>query len=334
MELLPRVAITMGDPAGVGAEVIARSFLEPEWSRVCRALVIGDAAFLQSISRRFAPLLSVHPVSSVKQARFQPGQLDVLDLGNVAEGLPRGQAGAEGGKASVEYIRKAVDLALRNEVEAITTAPINKESMHRAGHIFPGHTELLAELTGTKSVALMLIGEKLRVVLATTHVPLQTVASMISQDRVAETIRLTHAWLLQHVSDTPQIAVTGLNPHAGDGGIFGKEEQEIILPAIEETQQEGIQASGPFSADSLFSRTHLDKFDAVVTMYHDQGMIPVKMESRGAAVNITLGLPIIRTSVDHGTAFDIAGTGQASPKSLIAAVKAAASLSKTPLTLQ
>jgi 4-hydroxythreonine-4-phosphate dehydrogenase len=234
----------------------------------------------------------------------------------------------------VEYIRKAVELAMAHQVEAITTAPINKESIHLAGFPYPGHTEMLADFTGGNDVALMLAGKKLRVVLATTHVPLHAVRELITIERVAKILRLTHQWLSQYVTEAPKIAVTGLNPHCGDGGIFGDEEKTAILPAIEQLQQEGIDVQGPFSADALFARTPSGEYDAVVTMYHDQGMIPVKMESQGNAVNVTLGLPIIRTSVDHGTAFDIAGQGLASPDSLKVSLRFAANMARSALALK
>lgn len=326
MQPLPLIAITLGDPAGVGPEVIAKAFQEEGKFPACRAIVVGDAQFLRSTAAKTGIPLSVHSVASLAEAQFQPGVLDVLDLKNVPSGLVPGHASAQGGKASVDSIRTAVELALGHEVDAITTAPINKESLHLAGIHYPGHTELLADLTDTKEVALMLAGDRLRVVLVTTHVPVQQIHSLITPERVASTLRLTHGWLKKHVTAHPRIAVTGLNPHCGDGGIFGKEEETSILPAMETARAEEIQVDGPFSADAFFSRLKPNEYDAVVAMYHDQGMIPVKMESQGTAVNITLGLPILRTSVDHGTAYDIAGKGIASPDSLKTAIKKAAAL--------
>ncbi len=316
----------MGDPAGIGPEIIVKAFQEQIF--FCQPIVIGSARFLESIARQMATPITVHPVSSPDQARFQSGALDVLDLDNVSPDLIRGAASAEGGQASVQYIEVAVKLALDHRVSAITTAPINKESIHKAGFFYPGHTELLAKLTGTKDVALMLAGKNLRVVLTTTHLPLNQVSGKITVDRVLTTIRLTHQWLHRHVTLTPKIAVTGLNPHCGDGGIFGGEEQTAIIPALEGARKEDIQVDGPFSADALFIRNQFEAYDAVITMYHDQGMIPIKMDSAGTAVNITLGLPILRTSVDHGTAYDIVGSGTASPDSLIVALKKAAELSQ------
>jgi 4-hydroxythreonine-4-phosphate dehydrogenase len=322
-----RIAITMGDPAGIGPEIIVKAF-QDELS-FCHPIVVGSARFLDSIARQMKIPVSVHAITSPGQARFQTGVLDVLDLDNVSPDLARGQATAEGGKASVEYIETAVKLALGQNVAAITTAPINKESIHKAGFFYPGHTELLAQLCGAKTVALMLAGKNLRVVLATTHLPLNKVSEQITVARVQTTVQLTHQWLKRHVTDIPKIAVTGLNPHCGDGGIFGGEEQIAIIPAMDAARKKGIQVEGPFSADALFIRGQFDAYDAVIAMYHDQGMIPIKMDSEGTAVNITLGLPILRTSVDHGTAYDIAGTGTASPKSLKIALKKAAELSQS-----
>lgn len=318
----------MGDPAGVGPEIIIKAFQDEDLFARCQGIVIGDARFLESIAQQMGIQIAVHSIVSPDQARFQHGTLDVLDLKNVPTDLQRGKATAEGGKASVEFIRRAVKLAMDHEVDAITTAPINKESIHKAGFFYPGHTEMLADETNSKDVALMLAGDTLRVVLVTTHLPLSQVASQVTLGRVLTTVRLTHQWLKQHVTENPKIAVTGLNPHCGDGGIFGDEEATAILPAMATAQKEGMQVDGPFSADSLFIRNQYETYDAVIAMYHDQGMIPIKMDSKGTAVNITLGLPILRTSVDHGTAYDIVGTGTACPESLKIAVKAAVALAR------
>lgn len=322
----------MGDPAGIGPEIIVKAFGDDFTS--CRAIVVGSARFLESIAELMGTPINTHSISSPDQAQFKSGALDVLDLDNVSPDLIRGQATADGGKASVQYIETAVKLALDHQVSAITTAPINKESIHKAGFFYPGHTELLAKLTNTKNVALMLAGRNLRVVLTTTHLPLSQVSEQITVDRVLTTLRLTHQWLRRHVTEVPKIAVTGLNPHCGDGGIFGGEERSAIIPALETARKEGIQAEGPFSADALFIRNQFESYDAVIAMYHDQGMIPIKMNSAGTAVNITLGLPILRTSVDHGTAYDIVGTGTASPESLKIALAKAAELSQPTITVR
>ena len=329
MENRPLIAITMGDPSGIGPEVIVKGLITPP--DACRTVVIGDAAWLQQNASLWAPQLSIRPIKDLNEARHESGVLEVLDLHNVPENLHIGRASSEGGKAAVEYIRKAVDLAMEQKAHAITTAPINKEAMHLAGFKYPGHTEMLADFTGTPEVALMLASGSLRVVLTTTHVPLGEVRTLLTHDRILKTIRLTHQWLTQVGIEHPNIAVTGLNPHSGDGGIFGDEETQTIRPAIEAAQKENIEVSGPFSADALFGRIHQASYDAVITMYHDQGMIPIKMASMDRAVNITLGLPIIRTSVDHGTAFDIAGQGVAKPDSLLEALKVAATLAQSSL---
>jgi 4-hydroxythreonine-4-phosphate dehydrogenase len=329
VENRPLIAITMGDPSGIGPEIIVKGLTtSPDF---CRTVVIGDAAWLQLHAAQWAPQLSIHPIKDLNNARNESGVLDVLDLQNVPENLNMGRATAEGGKAAVDCIRKAVELALLHRVHAITTAPINKEAIHKAGFKYPGHTEMLADFTHTPEVALMLAGGSLRVVLTTTHVSLSEVRDLLTRDRILKTIRLTHQWLTQVGIEQPSIAVTGLNPHSGDGGIFGNEEAETIVPAIEAAQKENIKINGPFSADALFGRIHEASYDAVITMYHDQGMIPIKMASMDRAVNITLGLPIIRTSVDHGTAFDIAGQGIAKPDSLLEALKVAATLAKPSL---
>ena len=329
MEDRPRIAITMGDPAGVGPEVIIKMFQNRSVYDFSCPIVVGDAAFLNKTALKLSSNVSIASISSPKEASFAPGSIDVLDLKNIQSVINIGQPSSLGGKTSVEYIRAAVNLAVDHKVEAIVTAPINKESVHLAGFLWPGHTEMLADFTDTKDAALMLTGDALRVVIVTTHVPLNKVGQLITRKQIVTTIRLTHQWLLEHVKESPKIAVTGLNPHCGDGGIFGKEELTEIIPALDIVRKEGIKVSGPFSADALFAKLKPNEYDAVVTMYHDQGMIPVKMANRGTAVNITLGLPIIRTSVDHGTAFDIAGKGCASPESLKLAIRSAAQLVKS-----
>ncbi len=318
----------MGDPAGVGPEVIIKMFQDRSIYNFSFPIVIGDAAFLNKVALKLSSNLSIVAISSPTEASFAPGSIDVLDLKNIQSIINIGQPSPVGGKASVEYIRAAVNLAVDHKVEAIVTAPINKESIHLAGFLWPGHTEMLAALTDTKDAALMLTGGALRVVTATTHIPLNKVGQLITRKQIATTIKLTHNWLLEHVTGSPKIAVTGLNPHCGDGGIFGKEELTAIIPALDDVRKEGINALGPFSADALFANLKPNEYDVVITMYHDQGMIPVKMANKGTAVNVTIGLPIIRTSVDHGTAFDIAGKNCASSKSLELATQSAAQLTK------
>lgn len=326
------IAVTIGDPSGIGPEIIVKAFQDELLSINTRVLVIGDAKPLKRTANQIAPEILIHSVTSPEEGWYQACTIDVIDLNNVPEALPMGKPSAEGGKASYEAIQKAVELALQDEVAAITTGPINKQSLHLAGHPFPGHTELLGHLTDSKNPSLMMEGNSLRVVLVTTHLPLDQVKSQITEEKVLHSIRQTNDWLQKYVTEIPSIAVVGLNPHCGDGGIFGQEETEIILPALKTAQQEGIQASGPYPADALFQRTASEKYDAVICMYHDQGMIPVKMDGMG--VNITMGLPILRTSVDHGTAYDIVGRNKASAENLKLAVKTASRLSQSTLSLK
>ena len=328
----PIIALTLGDPAGIGPEIIVKAFKDELLTTDNQILVIGDSELLKKTAKQIAPEILIHPINSPQEGCYQTCTIDVIDLKNVSETLLKGRPSAEGGKASYEAIQKAVELALKDEVTAITTCPINKQSLHLAGHLFPGHTELLGHLTNSKNSSLMMEGNSLRVVLVTTHLPLDQVKSQITEEKVLQSIRQTNEWLQKHATDIPKIAVVGLNPHCGDGGIFGHEETDFIIPAIKKAQQEGIQASGPYPADALFQRTASEKFDAVVCMYHDQGMIPVKMN--GIGVNITMGLPILRTSVDHGTAYDIVGRNKASAENLKLALKTAGRLSQSTLSMQ
>jgi 4-phospho-D-threonate 3-dehydrogenase / 4-phospho-D-erythronate 3-dehydrogenase len=328
----PVIALTLGDPAGIGPEIIVKAFQDEPLPIDNQILVIGDAELLKKTAKQIAPKIRIHPVTSPQEGWYKTCTIDVIDLNNVPVALPMGKPSTEGGKASYEAIHKAVELALKDEVAAITTAPINKQSLHMAGHTFPGHTELLGHLTDSKNPSLMMEGNSLRVVLVTTHLALDQVKSQITEEKVLQSIRQTNAWLQKHVKEIPSIAVVGLNPHCGDGGIFGQEETELILPAIKTAQQEGIQASGPYPADALFQRAASEKYDAVICMYHDQGMIPVKMNGMG--VNITMGLPILRTSVDHGTAYDIVGCNKASAENLKLALKTASRLSQSTLSMQ
>jgi len=315
----------MGDPAGVGPEIIVKSLSRHSLNASNRILIIGDVRVLEKAARIWAPNLSVHSVAGFSELSESENDINVLDLKNVPPGFQSGIASREGGAASVECIKKAVELALQEEADIIVTAPISKESIHKAGYHYPGHTELLGDLTGVRKTILMLAGKRLRVALVTTHASIKEVPGLITVEAIHETLALVNGWLVKYVTDQPRIAVAGLNPHCGDGGVFGKEESEIIIPAIEKAREDGIQAEGPFSADAFFARDI--KHDAVVAMYHDQGMIPVKMESQGQAVNITLGLPISRISVDHGTAFDIAWKGLADPQSMINVLKSASRFS-------
>jgi len=268
--------------------------------------------------------LAVLPVARVAEARFQRGTMDVLDLANVKWAtLGVGKVSAMAGKAAVEYVVKAVELAQAGEVDAIVTGPINKEAINLAGYDYIGHTEILADLTQTPRCTTMLAAGSLRVTHVTRHVPLRAVADVLTRDRVMETIVATAEGLRHLGIEQPRLGVAALNPHGGEGGLLGREEMEEIAPAVEKARRMGIDARGPYPADSIFFRAIAGEFDAVVAMYHDQGHIPVKVHDFEGSYTVTLGLPIVRTSVDHGTAFDIAWKGTSSPRSMIEAIKAA-----------
>jgi len=286
----PRIAITIGDPSGIGPEIAAGAAADARVVEVCEPVLFGPA----------------------RDATFAPGVLS-----------------AEAGRASYEAIVRAVEAAQRGDVAAVATAPINKEAFRLAGLRWAGHTDLLAELTGARHVAMMFHSDALRVVLATIHVPLADVPRLLTREVIDGTVDLTARELPRFGLARPRIAVAGLNPHAGEHGLFGREEQEVIVPAIARACAQGIDVAGPFPADTLFVRAARGEFDVVIACYHDQGLIPVKLLAFGQAVNVTLGLPIIRTSVDHGTAFDIAGKGTADAGSMIQAVLLAARLAKS-----
>jgi 4-hydroxythreonine-4-phosphate dehydrogenase len=309
----PIIGITMGDPAGIGPEVIGKILLNKNINRICVPLVIGDKRFF------------------VGENNYSPfGKINILDLKNAdPEKIPVGKVSAQAGKASIEYIDKAVELIRSGAIQAMVTAPINKESVSLAGLKFPGHTEYLAHLTKTKKFAMMLAGGKIRVVLVTTHMSLRDVARNLSVNKIYEKILIANAGLIRWFGKkSPKIAVCSLNPHGGECGLFGGEEAEFIEPAIRKAKKENIRVEGPFASDTLFVKANQGMYDAVVVMYHDQGLIPLKMASFGNAVNITLGLPFIRTSVDHGTAFDIAGKGIAGKGSMEAAIRLATQIVK------
>lgn len=323
----PIIGITMGDGAGVGPEIIMKALTDQQIYENCRPFVIGDASLLKRADRIVTSKLQVRSISSLEEAQYQFGTVDCFDLHLLPEDLPFGQISAEAGHAAFMYLKTAIDLANAGEIDAICTAPLNKEALHKGGHIYPGHTEILAELTNTKDYSMMLSAPKLKVIHVTTHVGLIDAVNMINPDRVYKVIQLAHETLQKAGYAAPRIAVCGINPHAGENGLFGYgEEKEKIIPAVEKAQQEGIQVAGPLPADTLFFRTTRGDFDIVVAMYHDQGHGPVKVLGLEAGVNITVGLPIIRTSVDHGTAFDIAGKGIADEQSIKEALRQAIEL--------
>jgi 4-hydroxythreonine-4-phosphate dehydrogenase len=317
------LAVTMGDPAGIGPEIIARTFAEGAE----HAVVIGDAGIMRRAIRVLDLLLRVNEVRGLEEAVFETGAVDVLSVTELPEDLPFGKLDARAGDAAFRYVERATSLALEGEVRAVVTAPLNKEAMHLGGHRYPGHTEILAELTGTKDYAMMLVAEDLRVIHVSTHVSLKEAIERVEPERELTVIHLARDAMRRIGIPDPKIAVAGLNPHAGENGLFGSEDREKIAPAIERAREEGIEASGPHPPDTVFSRARKGQFDIVVVQYHDQGHIPIKLMGFESGVNVTVGLPFFRTSVDHGTAFDIAGTGKADHSSLRAALELAAELS-------
>jgi 4-hydroxythreonine-4-phosphate dehydrogenase len=323
----PVVAITMGDPAGVGPEIIAKAMAEPSLREHARLVVIGSAARLQQAVELVHGALAVRPIARLSEARFDPDAIDCLDVPGIGTDLPWGELSAEAGEAAYRYIEKAVELAMAGEIDAICTAPLNKAALHLAGHRYPGHTELLAELTGTPEVSMMLTAPRMRVIHVTTHIGLVDAIERIDGDLVYRTIARGNELLTRMGIERPTIGVCAINPHAGENGLFGRgEEAEKIAPGIERARAEGIDAVGPLPADTLFFRAGRGEFDLVVAMYHDQGHGPVKVLGIENGVNVTVGLPVVRTSVDHGTAFDIAGKNRADHASMLEAVRQAVEL--------
>ncbi|WP_145152444.1 4-hydroxythreonine-4-phosphate dehydrogenase PdxA [Pseudomonas oryzihabitans] len=323
----PVIGITMGDATGVGPEIIMKSLAHASVYDSCRPLVIGDAGRLEDANRIVGGRLQINAIERPDQARFQPGVVDCIDLGLIPADLPYGKLSALAGDAAYRYIERTVQLTSAGELDAICTAPLNKEALHAGGHIFPGHTELLAHLTGTEEVSMMLMTPILKVIHVTTHIGIIDAIARIEPGLVKRTIERAYATLQRAGIQDPLIAVCGINPHAGENGLFGYGEEETkIQPAIDELRARGWRVEGPLPADTLFFRAGRGDFDCVVAMYHDQGHGPVKVMGLEAGVNVTVGLPVIRTSVDHGTAFDIAGKGIADERSLIEALRQATEL--------
>ena len=327
LEALP-IAITMGDPCGIGPEIIAKLYADAE--SLPPTLVIGDEGIIRRAVRLLALPLTVTVIDSPEDFQFTPNTIHVISLSRLPEDLPFGQLDARSGKAAFDYIWTGIDLALQKRIRAVVTAPINKEALRLAGFRYPGHTEILADFSETKDFAMMLMNNDLRVILVTIHVSLREAIEQLTIKRELMTIRLAHRAMTQLGLTQPRIAVAGLNPHAGEHGLFGSEDETIIKPAIQQAQAEGIEVSGPWPGDTVFMHARQGRFDIVVAQYHDQGLIPVKYLGVDEGVNITVGLPFVRTSVDHGTAFDIAGTGKASHASLRVAVEQAALLTNSP----
>jgi 4-hydroxythreonine-4-phosphate dehydrogenase len=328
---LPLVAITMGDAAGTGPEIITKSLALPELRAVCRPVVIGDAAAMTRALRFTGVSLNVREIKDVAEATSAPGEIDVLDLANLdLATLKLGHVDPQAGHAAYEYIKLATELALAGRVSAVVTSSINKESLNAAGHHFDGHTGLLAHLCDRPDATMMLVADKLRVSHVSTHVPLRVAIDRVKPDRILTVLRLTHDAVRRLGIDRPRLAVAGLNPHAGENGLFGDEEEKFITPAIVQARALGLDVHGPFAGDTIFFRTLQGEFDAGVAMYHDQGHVAAKMLGIWRGVNVTLGLPIIRTSVEHGTDFANAGTGRSDPRSLNEALKLAAAMAAHP----
>ncbi|MGI5471812.1 4-hydroxythreonine-4-phosphate dehydrogenase PdxA [Streptomyces sp. CA-132043] len=324
---LPLIGLTMGDGAGIGPEVIVPAVLDPATLGRCRPVVIGDAARLRKAAAILGTECDIVAVKAPGEAEFAPGRINVIDLGLLPEDLPWGRLSAQAGNAAYEYVRRAAELALADEIDGICTAPLNKGALHAAGHVYPGHTELLAHLTGVDEVSMMLSTDKVKVIHVTTHIGLIDAVNRIEPGLVERTVRRGHEALVRSGKPDPVIGVCGINPHAGENGLFGYgEEAEKIVPALEKVRAAGIDARGPLPADTAFFLASRGDYDLIVAMYHDQGHGPVKVLGIEAGVNLTIGLPVIRTSVDHGTAFDIAGTGRAEAGSMIEALRQAAEM--------
>jgi 4-phospho-D-threonate 3-dehydrogenase / 4-phospho-D-erythronate 3-dehydrogenase len=331
MTYRPLIAITMGDAAGIGAEVIMKSLGHAEIYRWCRPLVIGDAERLRAAGRVVGSSLTVRvlPQGEIEATTFENGVLDCIDLGLIPADLSWGRLSPIAGAAAFRYVETATKLAMAGRIDAICTAPLNKEALHAGGYLYPGHTEMLAALTGVDEVSMMLTAPNLRVIHVTTHIGLIDAIARIEPGLVERTIARGYSVLEGAGVKRRRIGVCGINPHAGENGLFGRgEEAEKIAPAIAACRAKGWDVEGPLPADTLFFRASRGDFDMVVAMYHDQGHAPIKVLGIEAGVNITVGLPVIRTSVDHGTAFDLAGTGAADERSMIEALRQAAELAR------
>lgn len=326
----PVIGITMGDAAGIGPEIIVKALQHQSIYDICKPVVIGDGKILERAARIVTgQSWLVQNIQSMDEAKFAYGSIECLDHDLLPEELPFGKLNEAAGDAAYQFIRTAVELAQQKQLDAICTAPLNKEALHAAGHFFPGHTEIFAFLTGTEDYSMMLSTQQLRVIHLTTHVGLLQAVELINPERTYKVIKLAHETLRNAGFVQPRIAVCGINPHAGENGLFGNgEEEEKLSPAIEQAAEEGIQVSGPYPADTLFYRAMRGDFDIVVACYHDQGHAPVKVLGIEEGVNITVGLKggMIRTSVDHGTAYDIAGKNIADERSMLAAIRSAVEL--------
>ncbi len=334
----PIIGISVGDPAGIGPEITAKALSLPAIYELCKPLVVAETVMMEK-AIQFSKLdLRVHQVSSPKEGLFQFGTIDILDMRNVSgKSIQHKTISSDYGRASFEYVRKVIELAIAKEIDATVTGPISKEAVNLAGFHYSGHTEIYADLTHTRDYAMMLLHDHFRVIHVSTHVSLREACDRVKKDRISRVIKLGYDTVRRLGIENPKIAVAGLNPHSGESGMFGREEVEEIEPAIRLAQKEGLNVEGPVPPDTVFSKMQGGQYDLVVVMYHDQGHIPTKLigfqyddrtKTWGSmsGVNITCGLPIIRVSVDHGTAFGKAGEGRANPESMIQAIKIAAQL--------
>jgi 4-phospho-D-threonate 3-dehydrogenase / 4-phospho-D-erythronate 3-dehydrogenase len=325
----PVIGITMGDAAGIGPEIIVKALAHEEIYQICRPVVIGDAKILERIKPIVESSAKINIINDPVEGTYEYGTIDVIDVDIVPVDLPFGEVSSIAGDAAFKFIAKSVELAKERKIDSICTAPLNKEALHKGGHMYPGHTEILADLTDTEDFSMMLTTPNLKVIHLTTHMGLIDAINSINPERTYKVVRLAHETLSRAGFDNPRIAVCGINPHAGENGLFGYgEEEEKLQPGIEQAQAEGINVTGPLPADTLFFRAGRGDFDIVVACYHDQGHAPIKVMGIEDGVNITVGLKggIIRTSVDHGTAFDIAGKNIAAEQSMLAAIHSAIEL--------
>jgi len=323
----PIIIITMGDAAGIGPEIVVKALASKHIYRICRPVVVGDVTIMREAGKLVDKLPGLHFIESIEDMQCQAGIIDLLDLHNLSrKDVITGQVCAPCGRAAMEYVEKAAGIVRDLKTSALVTTPINKEATRQAGYGETGHLEYLARLTDTTEYATMLMAGQLRVVHLTTHYSLRETCQYVTKERIIARLKLTHESFLGWGLAKPRIAVAALNPHAGEGGLFGTEEIDEIVPALREAKSAGIDTAGPLPADSVFNRAINGEFDVVLAMYHDQGHIPVKVHGFEKSVSVALGLPFIRTSVDHGTAFDIAGRGIADSRSLEAAIKVAVNL--------
>lgn len=326
----PILGVTLGDPSGIGPEVLLKALADEAVFLACRPLVLGDAGVLAETGLRLGQTLDLREISEPEESQGRPGTIELLALSRLRPGdRAPGRPGLEGGRAAALYIETGARLALAGRIQGLVTGPISKVSLNAAGYAFAGHTEMLADLAGGVEVAMMLAGPRLRVVLVTTHLALRDVPARLSAERILKTAEIADMALRKQFGlKRPRLALAAFNPHASEGGLFGDEEARILGPAVEKALSLGLNLAGPFPADTLFHRAAGGEFDAVICLYHDQALIPFKLLHFSDGVNVTLGLPFIRTSVDHGTAFDLAGQGLADPSSMKAAILLAAAMSR------